>query len=108
PPAAPGITVRMPTGVEAGVPTELSATAAEEGVPALAFAWDLGDGTHMDGDRVTHVYTKPGTFAVRLRVDGVDGVTAHRDFSVKVGGKVKHKANAPPRRTVEMGGGKSV
>jgi hypothetical protein len=34
----------------------------------MNFQWDLGDGTRAVGPSVSHVYTTPGTYTVRLRV----------------------------------------
>lgn len=38
--------------------------------------WTFGDGSHKDGARVTHVYRRPGSYTVRLRlVDGSGNVS---------------------------------
>jgi PKD repeat protein len=39
----------------------------------LTFHWDFGDGAVGTGPKVSHVYKRPGTFTVRLRVsDGTN------------------------------------
>ena len=40
--------------------------------------WELGDGTVVqDGTLVTHTYTEPGTYSVRLTVEGPGGSDVH-------------------------------
>jgi PKD repeat protein len=71
---------------------------AEEGVPALAYHWDFGDGIQVDGASVTHTYTKSGNYTVRLTSEGVDGLIAEKTFSVTVDGLMEI---GPPRRYSE-------
>ncbi len=40
----------------------------------LAFLWEFGDGDSAQGQKVSHVYEKPGTYTVRLRVDDGTGL----------------------------------
>jgi hypothetical protein len=54
----------------------VSATAEAGAVPAVAYHWDLGDGTIADIPKVSHAYTSAGEFTIRLTVDEVDGVGA--------------------------------
>src|ERR1700733_14339102 len=44
--AAPAVTVQSPTAAKAGETVALSAQAEAGGVPAVAYHWDLGDGTN--------------------------------------------------------------
>ena len=89
PPAAPSVSAKVPENASTGHDLELSATADPNGVPALAYYWDFGDGTGAEGERVPHTYTLAGTFTVRLRVDGVDGVAAEKSFSIRVSGPLR-------------------
>jgi len=86
PAAAPAITAQVPGEANLGVPIKLSAQAQPAGVPALAYHWDLGDGTTADGPQISHAYTRNADFTVRLTVDGLDGVPAQQSFPVKVTG----------------------
>jgi len=100
--AAPTVTAQAPSAANTGDTIRLSAQAEAGGVPAVAYHWDLGDGTSADGPKVSHAYTRAGDFMVRLTVEGVDGVPAHKDFAVMVTGNLKaHSKLTDNRRFVE-------
>jgi alpha-galactosidase len=108
--AAPTVTAQVPPAANAGETIIFSAVslsafpaqAAAGGVPAVAYHWDLGDGTSTDSPKVSHAYTSAGEFTIRLTVDGVDGVPAHKNFSVKVTGNLRaHSKLTDNRRFVE-------
>ena len=105
PEAAPTVTAQVPAAAITGETITLSALSAQAeagGVPAVAYHWDLGDGTSADSPKVSHAYTSAGEFAIRLTVDGVDGVPAHKNFSVKVTGNLRAHSNLiDNRRFVE-------
>ncbi len=89
PAARPAVSAKVPETVTTGEELELSAEAGQGGVPALEYQWDFGDGTSAEGDHVRHTYTHPGTFTVRLRVDGVDGLPAAKESAIKVTGPLR-------------------
>ena len=100
--AAPTVTAQAPSAAHTGDTINLSAQAEAGGVPALAYHWDFGDGTSADGPKVSHAYTRAGDFTVWLTVEGVDGVPAQKNFSVKVTGNLKaHSKLTDNRRFVE-------
>ena len=76
---APSVTAQVPAATNTGETMTFSALSAQAdagGVPAVAYHWDFGDGTSADCSKVSHAYTRAGNFAIRLTVDGVDGVPA--------------------------------
>ncbi len=87
--AAPTITTQVPSAAATGETISLSAQAGADGVPAVSYHWDFGDGTSADGSKTSHAYTTAGDFAVRLTVDGVDGVPVRQTFSIKVTGTLR-------------------
>jgi hypothetical protein len=95
--AAPSVTATVPANAKANEQLVFSSVAAKDGVPALAYHWDFGDGVTDDGARLTHAYTDTGSYNVQLAVDGVDGVTWRKSFSVTVQGTLKPM---PPQRYV--------
>jgi alpha-galactosidase len=99
--AAPTVTAQVPAAANTGetiTVSALSAQAEARGVPAVAYHWDFGDGTSADSPKVTHAYTSAGEFTIRLTVDGLDGVPAHKNFSVKVTGNLKAHSNLTDNR----------
>ena len=87
--AAPTVKAQVPSVAAAGETINLAAQAGADGVPAVAYHWDFGDGTSADGPRAPHSYTRAADFAIRLTVDGVDGVPAQQTFSIKVTGNLR-------------------
>jgi alpha-galactosidase len=99
--AAPTVTAQVPAAANTGETITLSALSAPAetgGVPAIAYHWDLGDGTSADSPRVSHAYTSAGEFTIHLTVDGVDGVPAQENFSVKVTGDLRAHSNLRDNR----------
>ncbi|MGH9430427.1 MAG: PKD domain-containing protein [Terriglobia bacterium] len=86
PAAAPSVSAHVPASTRAGDSVEFSADAHGSEVPALSYHWVFGDGTGTTGNPVKHTYTLAGTFNVQLSVMGIDGIPAHRDFTVTVTG----------------------
>ena len=98
PGAAPMITFEAPIGVKVREDVVFSVKAAEDGVPALAYHWDFGDGITADGSSQNHTFTLAGTYKVRLVAEGVDGIPAEKTFSIIVDGL---QEIGPPRRYIE-------
>ena len=96
--AAPTVTAQVPPAAKAGETINLSAQAEAGGVPAVAYHWDLGDGTSADNPKVSHAYTRAEDFTIRLTVDGVDGIPAHQNFLVKVTGNLRGTPNLTGNR----------
>jgi alpha-galactosidase len=98
PAAAPTVQVDVPDHAKMWDDVKLSATADPNGVPALSYRWDFGDGTTEEGRQVTHSFDKAGTYTVRLTVEGVDGVPAEKRATVTVSGE---REIGPPTRYEE-------
>jgi hypothetical protein len=85
-PAAPTISAQVPAQASVAQIISFSAQAQESGVPALAYHWDFGDGTTADGPQARHAYTRDADYTVQLTAPGLDGMTAHQNFALKVTG----------------------
>jgi len=92
PAAAPSITFQVPSQAKIGEEIEFSSVASKEGVPALAYHWDFGDGVTADGATLTHAYTATGNYTVQFAAEGLDGKSAEKTFSIAVSGAL----NLPP------------
>ena len=97
-PSAPDVSAQMPSAANAGDTIHVSAQTEANSVPALAYHWDFGDGITATGSHFAHTYTQAGNFAVRLTVDGVDGVPAVQTFTVNVTGKLRAFPNLRDNR----------
>ena len=95
PAAAPSIAFQVPPEAKTGEDIKFSSVAAHDGVPALAYRWDFGDGVVADGAARTHTYTAAGNYVVRFTAEGLDGKTAEKTFPIAVGGSV---TLPPPQR----------
>jgi alpha-galactosidase len=87
--AAPTVTAQVPSQSKAGETVAFSAQADPDGVPAIGYHWDFGDGTTSEGAKLSHCYTRASDFTVRLTVDGPDDLPYEQSFSVKVTGELK-------------------
>jgi len=98
PAAPPTITADVPTNAKIAEVIAFSARASENGVPALAYHWDFGDGITAEGSKQSHAYTLAGTYTARLTADGLDGPATRQAFPIVVEGQL---AVEPARRSVE-------
>lgn len=57
----------------------------------IAYAWDMGDGTVLDGARVSHAFGTPGTYQVALTAMDDSGVANNRSVDM-----LTVVVNAPP------------
>jgi PKD domain len=87
--AAPTVTTRVPSQSKVGETIAFSAQTDPDGVPALGYHWDFGDGTISEGSNVSHCYTRAADFVVRLTVDGPDDAPYEHSFSIGVTGELK-------------------
>jgi alpha-galactosidase len=97
PAAAPSVTVRAAEVAHAGESVQFLAQAAE-GVPAVSYRWNFGDGTSAEGAEVTHTFTRPASYNVELTVEGIEGVAAHKSIPVNVTGLPDPRFDLPHNR----------
>ncbi len=64
--------VTVPAGVQAATAAPMSAAAADAWSP-VTLAWDLGDGTTIAGDAVSHAYAAAGTRSVTVTATDAAG-----------------------------------
>jgi alpha-galactosidase len=88
PAATPSIAYQVPSQAKIGEELQFSSTASKDGVPALTYHWDFGDGVVADGASLAHTYTAAGTYEVRFTAEGLDGISAEKTFSIAVSGVV--------------------
>ena len=98
PRSAPSVKAQVPSAASAGEIIHLAAQSDDNGVPAVEYRWDFGDGTSASGPKVSHAYTRAAPFSIRLTVDGVDGVPGAQTFSVNVIGDLRALHNLNDNR----------
>ena len=99
------VTVNFPPVAEAGTdmntivgrPITLDGSASYDVDGAILYHdWDMGDGTELEGARITHIFTEPGVYSVALSVtddSGVSNATSQDRLTIRV--------NAPPVPVIE-------
>jgi alpha-galactosidase len=87
--AAPELIVEGRPAATAGEDLTFTASADPNGVPAISYVWNFGDGVSMEGAKVTHTYTLAGDFSVEVTAEGVDGIPAKKTLQVQVNGTLK-------------------
>lgn len=98
PATAPTLNVQAPDRGKVLEDLKFFAAAAENGIPALGYHWDFGDGITADGPTQMHTYTLAGAYKVKLTAEGVDGLAAEKMFPVSIDGLMEIGA---PQRYVE-------
>lgn len=88
PASAPSINAHITEKIETGKSAAFSAESAADGVPALSYHWDFGDGTSAEGASVTHAYTHAGTFTIRLTAKGIEDMASEKIFHASVTGTI--------------------
>jgi alpha-galactosidase len=96
--APPSIVAEVPTSAQTGAMVKFSAAAKPEGVPAITYRWDFGDGTSEEGRQVNHAFTAAAPYTVRLKVEGADGVASEQIFPITVSGQMKSGFDLPNNR----------
>jgi alpha-galactosidase len=97
-PAAPLVAPVVPKAAQIGEAAKFAACVSPSGVPALGIHWDFGDGTGAHGAVVRHTYTRAGSFTVRLKVDGMDGIPAQAMFPLEATGTLHSAMDLPANR----------
>ncbi len=71
--------------IQAGTPLGFDAsTSNDPDGDTLAFSWAFGDGTRGGAQKIAHVFTKPGSFKVKLTVGDGRGGTANAEKTITV------------------------
>jgi alpha-galactosidase len=91
PASAPSVTVQAAERIETGKPVPFTAQSAADGVPAVSYHWNFGDGTSAEGASVTHAFTHTGSFSIHLKAEGIEGVPFEKSFPVSVAGTIDTK-----------------
>jgi alpha-galactosidase len=63
--------------------------------PVLSYVWDFGDGVTLEGSKVTHAYTEPGKYNVRLTTTSLSGASSEDHFQMSITGHMQTTFDPP-------------
>jgi len=72
------------TNAATGANIDFNAANTNEDNPVISYLWNFGDGTTIEGQHVTHAYTRPGSYDVTLTAAGLGEVTASSHTPISV------------------------
>ena len=85
PAAAPEFVAHCPPSGATGAMLVCSAQ-VRGSEPVLTYDWTFGDGVSQAGSRVSHTWTEPGQYRVRVSATGLDGRTTTQELTVRTVG----------------------
>jgi alpha-galactosidase len=88
PEAAPAFAVKAPAVGRAGDLIGFRADENNSDAPVLEYHWEFGDGVSADAAEVSHTYTQPGHYTVKVTGKGLNGRTTQTTLVVSVTGMV--------------------
>jgi hypothetical protein len=89
------------TGARTGASIDFNTANAKEDNPVILYRWDFGDGTTIDGQRVTHTYTRPGSYNATLTAVGLGGVLATSHTTLSVTGLMSTRFHPETQRRLQ-------
>ena len=104
PETPPAFNVHALSAGQAGVLVEFHALAASADAPVLKYHWEFGDGVSADGADVSHAYTQPGQYTVKVASTGLNGRRTQKTLGISVTGMVPTVYN--PAEKERYGGAK--
>jgi PKD repeat protein len=95
PPPTAGVTASQTIG---SAPLTVDFT-AETDDPESLFSWDMGDGTELEGQALTHTFNDPGLYVVSLRVQNSSGLAKALTVIAVSGAAGAGEGTTPPLST---------
>jgi PKD repeat protein len=85
PDTPPSAVISAPSDSLAGQPINFDASRSRRGTNAIArYEWQFGDGGKAEGQRVSHTYTAPAEFKVRLKVFDTKGLSDETSVRIRI------------------------
>ncbi len=95
----PAVVIHVDADGKAGETLQFTAEPASTDEAIVDYSWDFGDGIALNGRTTTHAYTHAGSFQVKVRATGIDGLIGEYMRSISISGYVATKyAPADKRR----------
>lgn len=83
----PDVALMLSQNGRTGDPAPLAAE-WKGGDPVVSYRWSLGDGTTQEGRQISHTWTMPGTYDVRLAAVGLSGEITESSTQVHITGNM--------------------
>ena len=100
-PAVPiHLEVHVPREGKTGGVLRYAAREQDNAEPVIDYRWDFGDGVTSNGNAVSHTYTHPGEFQVKLHAEGVDGSSNVQRFRLSIQGRMATQFMPTQRRNL--------
>jgi len=87
PAVPPTFTAKAASTGKAGETLNFNATASHDD-PVVMYHWDFGDGVESDGVEVSHAYTHPGSYTVKVTATGLDATKSTKRLELHVTGDI--------------------
>jgi len=87
PAVPPAFTAKAASTGKAGETLNFNATASHDD-PVVMYHWDFGDGVESDGVEVSHAYTHPGSYTVKVTATGLDATKSTKRLELHVTGDI--------------------
>lgn len=79
-----GVNKKNAASVRKAIHFNASASYDLEGQLLYLYQWDMGDGTRLLGDNVTHAYSEPGNYKVELNLTDSSGNVSTETFNIEI------------------------
>jgi alpha-galactosidase len=86
------------TDGKTGEKVDFNAASANEDSPIVLYRWDFGDSTTMEGQHVSHAYTRPGKYNVILTAVGLGEVSTTSQTSLSITGSMSTRFHPETQR----------
>jgi PKD repeat protein len=96
-PEPPRAEIRGPAQGDVGETVTFDGRGSQSANPIVNYAWDFGDGTQGNGNRVNHIYGRGGTYQVTLTVTDNTGRTGVATSEIAI----RDIPLTPPRAVIE-------
>ena len=84
----PIIKVEHMPSAKTGEAATFHAQPASSNDVVVSYRWSFGDGVTVEGQEVSHAYTKPGTYTVIVTAIGLGGLSKEDSFRLSISGSV--------------------
>jgi alpha-galactosidase len=91
-----------PSSGKTGENIEFSSDDSSEANPVMMYRWDFGDGTIVEGQHVTHAFTRAGNYDVTLTAVGLAETSTTAKSLISVTGSMSTRFNPETKRRLPL------